>query len=190
MTALDAGGGTVPDAPWRTAVRRFDDRVEGWVAARRGRPVLDTTAKVASGLGDHGLLWAIVSAWRGRHPGDRSRALRALAVTGIETTVVNAALKAAIGRDRPDPLGLQLSVGMVPVRTPTSASFPSGHTLAAFCAATVLAERDHPCSAVLLFAAAGTIAASRIHLGAHHASDVAGGAAIGVALGWVGRRCT
>jgi membrane-associated phospholipid phosphatase len=188
MTILVAGRDAGREVPWRATVRRFDDRVERWVAARRGRPLLDAAAKIASGLGDHGLLWAIVSAWRARRPGEGARALRNLAVTGIESTVVNAALKKSIGRERPDRLDLQLAAGIVPVRAPTSASFPSGHTLAAFCAATVLAERDHPLSTVLLFSAAGTIAASRLHLGAHHASDVAGGAAIGIALGWLGRR--
>lgn len=186
----DTAGDTAGDTTWRAAVSRFDDRVENWVAARRGRPILDAAAKVASGLGDHGLLWAMVSAWRGRRSGNRAAALRALAVAGIASTVVNSALKTAIGRDRPTPLGPQLTADIVPVRTPSSASFPSGHTLAAFCAATVLAEHDRPCGAVLLFTAAGTIAASRIHLGAHHASDVVGGAAIGIALGWAGRRCT
>ena len=187
---LEAGRSTGSGAAWRAAVRRFDDRVELWASARRGRPLLDAAAKIASGLGDHGLLWAIVSAWRARRPGESAQALRDLAVTGVESAVVNTALKQAIGRVRPDRVDLQLAAEIVPVRAPTSASFPSGHTLAAFCAATVLAERDHPVSTVLLFSAAGTIAASRIHLGAHHASDVAGGAVIGVALGWLGRRRT
>ena len=39
-----------------------------------------------------------------------------------------------------------------------------------------------------LYTAAGLIAVSRIHLRAHHASDVAGGVVIGTALGMVVRR--
>jgi membrane-associated phospholipid phosphatase len=39
----------------------------------------------------------------------------------------------------------------------------------------------------LLVTAAAVVGVSRLHLRAHHASDVIGGAAIGVALGLVGR---
>ena len=67
------------------------------------------------------------------------------------------------------------------VRAPRSTSFPSGHTLAAFCTAVVLADRAGERAAYLAFASA--VGASRIHLGDHHASDVVGGAAIGVLLG-------
>jgi membrane-associated phospholipid phosphatase len=40
----------------------------------------------------------------------------------------------------------------------------------------------------LLFTAATLVGVSRLHLRAHHASDVIGGAAIGTALGLIGRR--
>ena len=39
-----------------------------------------------------------------------------------------------------------------------------------------------------LYGAAGLIAVSRVHLRAHHASDVVGGVVIGTALGLVVRR--
>ena len=67
------------------------------------------------------------------------------------------------------------------VRTPSSSSFPSGHTLAAFCTAFVLADSDTQTAANVGFAAA--VAASRVHLRAHHPTDVIGGAAIGSVLG-------
>jgi undecaprenyl-diphosphatase len=72
------------------------------------------------------------------------------------------------------------------VRTPSSASFPSGHTLAAFSTALVLPESAAGSAAALGFAA--SVAASRVHLGAHHASDVVAGAAVGTVLGLVLRR--
>ena len=40
----------------------------------------------------------------------------------------------------------------------------------------------------LLFASATLVGLSRLHLRAHHASDVVGGAAIGITLGIIGRR--
>ena len=67
------------------------------------------------------------------------------------------------------------------MRTPTSSSFPSGHTLAAFCTAFVLADSDAGTAANVGFATA--VAASRVHLRAHHPTDVIGGAVIGSVLG-------
>ncbi|MGH9093304.1 MAG: phosphatase PAP2 family protein, partial [Acidimicrobiales bacterium] len=61
-----------------------------------------------------------------------------------------------------------------------------GHTLAAFCTAAVLADTPAELAAYLAFA--GAVAASRVHLEAHHASDVAGGAVIGTVLGAAVRR--
>ena len=56
---------------------------------------------------------------------------------------------------------------------------------AAFCAATLLADGDNLGPAY--FAIAAVVAVSRVHVQIHHASDVVGGAVIGVALGGIGR---
>jgi undecaprenyl-diphosphatase len=170
-------------------VRTVDDRVDAWFEPLRGKPALDATAKVITGLGDHGIMWAATTVWRARHTGpERARAVRALGIAGLESTIVNRSLKALVGRTRPDAEGLVLSAVGVPVRPPTSSSFPSGHTLAAFCAATVMSQRGDRGGNALLVTAATLVGISRLHLRAHHASDVIGGAAIGTAIGLVGRR--
>jgi undecaprenyl-diphosphatase len=170
-------------------VRKLDDRVDAWFEPLRGSPAVDGVAKVVTGLGDHGIMWAATTVWRARHTGpERARSVRALAIAGIESTIVNRTLKAVVGRSRPDPDGLVLTASGVPVRQPTSTSFPSGHTLAAFCAVTVMAQRGDRGGNTLLFTSATLVGLSRLHLRAHHASDVIGGAAIGTALGLVGRR--
>lgn len=172
-------------------VRVVDDAVDGWFEPGRGVPVLDTMAKVVTGLGDHGVLWVLVAAWRARRPGpDRAEAVRALAVAGVESSVVNATIKALVGRSRPDRSELRVGDGGMPVRKPTTSSFPSGHTLAAFCAATVMRRDGDRRGTVLLFTGATLVGLSRLHLRAHHASDVVGGAVIGTMLGGIGRRCS
>jgi len=170
-------------------VGAVDDRVDAWFEPLRGKPAVDGIAKVVTGLGDHGIMWAATTVWRARHTGpERARAVRALTIAGIESTIVNRTLKAVVGRSRPDPEGLVLTAGGVPVRQPTSSSFPSGHTLAAFCAVTVMSQRGDRAGNALLFTSASLVGLSRLHLRAHHASDVLGGAAIGMAIGLVGRR--
>jgi membrane-associated phospholipid phosphatase len=173
----------------RDAIRLFDEQVDTLFAPYRGVPSIDAVARVISGLGDHGLVWAVSTAWRARRSGARrNRAVRALAVAGVESSVVNAALKAFVGRPRPDSSDLRLGDNVIPLREPRTSSFPSGHTLAAFCAATVLSEHGDLGGNVLLFTCAGMVGVSRVHLQAHHASDVLGGVVIGTALGVVGRR--
>ncbi len=170
-------------------VGALDRRVDGWFEPLRGSPVFDTVATVVTGLGDHGLMWAVATAWRARQTGpERARAVRALAIAGVESTLVNAGLKAVVGRSRPDRSSLGVSASGIPVRRPKSSSFPSGHTLAAFCAATVMSRRGDAKGNAVLFTGASLVGVSRLHLRAHYASDVVGGAAVGVVVGLVGRR--
>lgn len=171
------------------AVNRADARVDSWFEPLRRFPAAEATARIISGLGDHGLAWAASAAWRARQPGPRrSRAVRALAIAGVESSLVNAALKGVVGRPRPEPDALRLGGNVVPLRSPTTTSFPSGHTLAAFCAASLLAEEGQPAGNAMLLVSAALVGLSRIQLRAHHASDVLGGALIGSALGAIGRR--
>jgi membrane-associated phospholipid phosphatase len=166
-----------------SVVDRFDERIDEVVGRWRGRPVADAISFGASALGDHGLLWFLIGVVRGRRPGrNRTVALKAISWSGAVTPVVNAAVKTAVGRGRPEPRDDDPRS----VRVPRSASFPSGHALAAWCAATMLAEGDPFAPAYYL--AAGVVSVSRIHLRQHHASDVMAGAALGLVLGRIGRR--
>jgi len=164
-------------------VDAFDRRVDRWMAQWRGNRLADAAAYSASALGDHGLIWFLVGVARGRRRGPRrSSAVRAVAFTGLVAPGVNAALKAAVGRVRPEPSFRHA----LPVRIPRTASFPSGHSLAAWCAATLLAEGDPWAPGYYLMA--GAVSMSRIHVRLHHATDVVAGSVLGLALGLVGRR--
>lgn len=166
---------------------RFDEAVDARFERFRGRPGIDAAAAIVSNLADYGIVWSLLAAAKGRRRGEaRRRATRALALAGFSSLAVNAVVKATVGRPRP--LGPHQGGpdGPVPVRHPSSSSFPSGHTLAAFCTAVALAESPAEAATYLVFA--GAVAASRVHLRAHHASDVVGGAVIGAAIGALGRR--
>ena len=67
------------------------------------------------------------------------------------------------------------------LRQPRTSSFPSGHATAAFFGAALLRDDDR--LAPLYYAIAVIVAASRVHVKIHHASDVIGGIALGVGLG-------
>jgi undecaprenyl-diphosphatase len=182
----ESASSTTGLAGWVAAI---DQRVDRWFDPLRGSPAFDGAAKLITGLGDHGLMWAATTGWRARRSGpERARAVRALAIAGVESNLTNAAIKAVIGRSRPDRSGLRVTDGGIPVREPKTSSFPSGHTLAAFCAATVMSQTGDRRGNALLLTSATLVGLSRLHLRAHHASDVVGGAAIGVTIGLIGRR--
>jgi undecaprenyl-diphosphatase len=154
----------------------LDEAVDAAFEPLRGHPAVDRAASVVSNLADYGLIWVLLAGLKARRRGpDRRRAVVALGVAGFSSLVVSRTVKAAVERQRPDE---HLAAA---VRTPTSSSFPSGHTLAAFCTAFVLGDSDTGTAVNIGFASA--VAASRVHLRAHHPTDVAGGAVIGSVLG-------
>jgi len=167
----------------RRLVTVFDDRVEALIAPLRGNRAADRVFYTASAVGDFGLIWvvyALLRALRGGRLNERA-AIRTVVATGVESVLVNAILKSFVGRGRP----VQAFDHPLPLRQPLSSSFPSGHATAAFCGATMLSEADG--LAPLYLATAGVVALSRVYVRIHHASDVAAGVAVGVALGKLGK---
>jgi undecaprenyl-diphosphatase len=166
--------------PW---VDHFDEVVDEWFEQLRGIPVLDRLFYAASELGDFSLIWHLVGATRAA--ADDSffpRAVRLSALLGVESLLVNGAIKSLFLRERPTPP----ADAPHHLRTPKTSSFPSGHSSSAFTAAGL--ATTGPASGVALHALAVVVSCSRVHVRIHHASDVVAGAVLGVALGQVGRR--
>ena len=68
------------------------------------------------------------------------------------------------------------------IAMPTDFSFPSGHTMASFAAATVLWHWNRKVG-IAAYLLAAVIAFSRLYLFVHFPSDVFAGAAIGILIG-------
>ena len=154
----------------------IDETIDAAFEPWRKNHRVNRGSALVSNLADYGLIWVIVALFKARRRGpDRRRAMVSLALAGVSSYGVNRAVKSAVGRERPEE-HLDASV-----RMPSSSSFPSGHTLAAFCTAFVLPDTGGQTVASVGFASA--VAVSRVHLRAHHPSDVLGGAAIGSVLG-------
>lgn len=168
----------------RERVQAVDDLVDGLFDRLRGHRVVDRVFYGASTLGEFSLLWVMLALARALRGGVRNEraAARVLLIAPFESLFVNVGLKWLFSRTRP----VSDIVHPLPFRQPVTSSFPSGHATAGFCAATLLSEDDP--LAPLYFAAAGTVALSRVHTKIHHASDVFGGVLIGTALGLLGRR--
>ena len=163
-------------------VRRFDEAVDRSLDHFRGRPNIDKTMYVVSEAADFSLLWhliGMVQAATGRRT--LRDAIRLSAVLGCESLLVNWGVKSLFRRVRPEP-EVQSAYHL---RRPVTSSFPSGHASAAFTAASLLSEGSS--SAPIYYGLASLVAISRVYVKIHHASDVVGGAIIGIGLGRAAR---
>ena len=147
--------------------RRFD---------RFHSPPVDAVAYRLSSAADHSLLWHVCGATRALgNGGDLAWSTRFSLSLGAESALTNGAVKSLFRRIRPaDYTAIEFRHGL---RRPITSSFPSGHATAAFCAATLLGGGP------AWYSAASLVAATRIYVRLHHASDVLAGAAFGVGLG-------
>lgn len=160
-------------------VTSFDDWADAQLERLRGHAVTDTVFATASHLGDFSLIWHIVGTARGVTSDARAdQAVLFSALIGAESLIVNQGIKRLFRRARPTETGDP----RFPVRKPSTSSFPSGHASAAFFAASLLTHWGGARTAPLWFGAAGIVATSRAYVRIHHASDIVGGAVVGVAL--------
>ena len=167
----------------RRGVATFDQAVDRAFDRLRGRPSADRVFYAASELGDFGLIWVILGTLKGLRKGDDlATALKMTAAMGAESILVNGVVKSFFRRTRP-PWEVDRPLK---VRRPLTSSFPSGHATSAVSAAMMLSEDDELWPFYVALAA--VVATSRIYVKIHHASDVAGGLAVGFALGMLGRR--
>ncbi len=114
--------------------------------------------------------------------GDRGRraAFRGIASIAVTSSVLNAAVKPFARRTRPDRLKAEVPEARH-VRMPTSHSFPSGHSAAAFAFATGVGH-VMPWTVPPLTILAASVAYSRVHAGVHYPGDVIIGSLSGLML--------
>ncbi len=132
----------------------------------------------ASEWGDWSKIWHVLGLLQTAAQRDPEIAVRLSIALGLESAFVNGFLKSLFKRERPTFDGER----PLHLRQPKTSSFPSGHASSAFMAAAVLSE-SQPAARPLYYAAAAIVAYSRIHVKIHHATDVAGGVVVGIALG-------
>jgi membrane-associated phospholipid phosphatase len=183
-TTPGAGDPAEPQAPGRHAlgdtIDAFDLRADQLLERVRGNPVADAVFVAASALGDFSLIWHLVGGVRGLTTEERAQeAFELAALLGVESLLVNQGVKRLFRRTRPTETG----DARYEVRKPSTSSFPSGHASAGFFAATVLTSMSGRRMAPIWYGLAAVVALSRPYVRIHHASDVLGGAALGLALG-------
>ena len=181
--APDLRVGPVPVTGGATPVEGVDAAIDAWWERRlRGRPVLDRVMYSVSEAANHSRLWHALGAGQAVVRRDGRPAAELSAALLAEAVLVNGVIKTIFGRRRPTFGGDRPHN----LRQPLTSSFPSGHASAAMVAAALLSRRSRWAPAY--FGLALLVAASRVHVRIHHASDVAAGVGVGAALGAVARR--
>lgn len=146
-------------------------------------PALDPAMRRLSNSANNSKLWLGIAAGLALTGGQAGRraAARGVVAIGVTSAVVNLGVKSVSSRRRPDRAGAGVP-GERHVRMPSSTSFPSGHSAAAFAFATAI-SRDSPWLAVVIQFLAGGVAYSRVHTGVHYPGDTVAGALIGAGTG-------
>jgi undecaprenyl-diphosphatase len=110
----------------------------------------------------------------------RRRLGHTMAVTAGATWLAAKAVKPFVGRGRPTTL---LESARVLGREQAGLGYPSGHAAVAMALAAAASSHVAPPIRLALWTTAAGVGAARIYVGAHLPLDVAGGMALGVALG-------
>ncbi len=140
---------------------------------------LDAVIPVFTFFGNAGWIWIVISILLMCLPKHRKAGITLAVGLICQLLICNLFLKNLIARDRPCWLaeGIELLV-----KNPTDFSFPSGHTMVSFIAATILLMYNRKWGYIALPVAI-LMGFSRLYLYVHFPTDVLAGALLGIFVG-------
>lgn len=166
---------------------QFDLPILDWIAAHLRCGFLDAVMPVITVLGDGGVFWIALAVLLLLIPKYRKVGLGMGAALLIGLLVCNVTMKPLMARIRPYDFQAEHFGRVIDllISAPHDYSFPSGHTLASFEAATVLTihSRKWGIPALIL---ASLIAFSRLYLYVHYPTDVLFAVVMGIGFGFLG----
>jgi undecaprenyl-diphosphatase len=153
-----------------------------WLAAHRV-PALTSVMLSLTEVGRAGTIWVLAGLARAAvHRRLAMAACQLIIAVTLAGLAPDYVLKPLTGRPRPFVPSPALAVTSERDRLPDY-SFPSGHASMSVAGAYALTAM-WPAGRVLCWTLAGGILASRAYLGVHYPSDLLGGAALGLFIGW------
>lgn len=173
---------------WSYLAEGFDLPILDWIAANLRCPFLDAVMPIITVLGNAGAFWIGIALVLLFIPKYRKIGFSMAAALIMGLLVCNLTLKPLIARIRPYDYQLQhfgVTIKLL-IEAQHDFSFPSGHTIASFEAATVLLlySKKAGIPAVIL---ASLIAFSRLYLYVHYPTDVITSVILGIAIGFLGK---
>ena len=163
----------------RQIIQSIDISILDFIQDNLRGGILDGVMPFITYLGSGGVFWiiaALVFIFL--------RKLRAIGITVLIALILclvigNLGLKPLIARVRPNET---FGIESLLVPAPTDFSFPSGHTMASFAAATAIFLYSKKLG-LIAFALGSLIAFSRLYLYVHYPTDILAGILIGAAIG-------
>lgn len=157
-----------------------------WVQEVLRQPWLDGIVSFYTRLGDHGMLWIVLCLAMLIFPRTRKAGEAGAIALVFSLLFTNVLIKPLLSRTRPW-LVMEGLIRLVDERDPYS--FPSGHSSAAFAAASAwLGTLHERWMRVAGIVAAALVALSRLYVGVHFPSDVICGTLVGLFCGWLACR--
>lgn len=165
----------------------FDLPILDWIAANLWNPVLDTLMPLITLLGDAGIFWIAIAVALLFTKKYRKVGLGMAIAMVIGLLVCNVTLKPLVMRPRPYDYQADVFHKIIPllVEKQHDFSFPSGHTIASFEAATVIAIHNKKWGIAAMVLAV-LIAFSRMYLYLHYPTDVLASVVLGIAFAYLG----
>ncbi len=148
-------------------------------------PVVDVLMTSVTRLGDGGVIWLVLAAVLFFTPKMHRTGMVLWLALCMDVILCNVILKPVFARIRP--CDLRPYVELLIVR-PDDFSFPSGHTAAAFAAASSLFFARSGRLFWPVLALSIWIALSRLYLYVHYPTDILGGVLVGVFCGYMAYR--
>ena len=161
----------------------FDFAVLDWIAEHLRCGFMDFIMPLITRLGDEGIFWIAVALILLIFPKTRKTGAMMGVAMLLGLLIGNKILKPLIGRMRPYDVREILPYLIEPE---SSKSFPSGHTLVCFEAATVLMLRHAKPWGIVALVTAFLVAFSRMYLFVHYPTDIFGGIILGTLFGFCG----
>lgn len=162
-----------------SGITEIDFRILDYIHNKLSCHFLDLIMPKITFLGNAGFIWIIIAAAmlisrKYRHNGAE------LSVSLVGCVIIgNLLLKNLVARARP--CWINDTVNML-IAVPLDYSFPSGHTMSSFAAATVIMQTNKKWG-IIAYILAFLIAFSRLYLYVHFPSDIIAGATIGIVIG-------
>lgn len=184
-------------------ILNFDLAVFEWITETLRNTVTDSVMTAYTHLGEGGIIWIVLGVILLIPKKTRKAGFAVLSSVLVMKVFNNLVLKEPVARPRPfnlladwegikefPELAARWAEGYIYpglVDYPTSWSFPSGHTAAAFAAATGLTFATKKAGVgIPVFIAAAVMGFTRVYLHVHYCTDVIGGALAGFVYGIAG----
>ncbi len=162
----------------------LDHLILDWIQEVFRSDFLDALMPLITALGNKGILWIVITLVLFCFKKYRKTALTLTIALVLSLIIGNFILKPLVGRIRPFEANGFTNL-LIP--SPKDFSFPSGHALSSFAAASVLLMENKRLGIPAMILAS-LIAFSRLYLYVHYPSDVLAGILLGILCGFLSKK--